>query len=188
MKVLLTLFLLLMQFGIARAQPPADPAQYQAGVFGDESRAVSCVSGPPGADFQEEVWAWMPGDPGLAYVTLRFTHPPQIDTSARPIFHDLVTRVIVTEFADGTSEWNLVMTGCPIGWINLFSRRCVILEETPCRIGIRGMHSMMRDCGFILHQPVEVLGELMVNEPGCETVPGGSRAWGALKASYLGNR
>lgn len=173
---------LLMAVG-ALAQEPPRADLFHAGVWGDDARTVTCVRGGAGGAFEQVVWAWVPDERGLSYITLRFDFPANLDLDARPVFNELVTDVIISGYSDGTSEWNMIFGGCPSGWVKVFSQECVLLDGERSRIGIRGIHSMMRDCDFVLND-LEVLNELTVNDPGCGTVPAGLTAWGRLKAGY----
>ena len=170
--------------GVAWAQPPPDPELFWVGTFGDDDRTVTCVSGQPGATFPLALWAWVPDDLGLAYLTLRFDFPDNLDLSAHAAFHPLISNVIITEYAGGTSEWNLVFGGCPSGWIRVFEQPCVLLDDQPGQITILEAHSMMRECSrFILHE-LAVLNNLGLNDPDCATVPIRPTGWGAVKARY----
>lgn len=163
---------------------PAHATLLQVGVYADEARTIDCVDGPLGGSFEQTVWAWVPRDRGLIYVTLRFDFPDGLDRSARPVFHESIDDLIVTDYADGTTEWNMILDGsCPGGWVQLFRQRCVIESTQRMRIGIRGQHSMIRACDFVL-EDVVVVSELEVNDPACETVPRASEQWGALKGRF----
>jgi hypothetical protein len=59
----------------------------------------------------------------------------------------------------------------------------VLLDEQLSQIGIRGVHSMVRDCTFVLNDVI-VLNELTVNDPDCPTVPTAGNTWGRLKIMY----
>jgi len=126
---------------------------------------------------------WVPDDLGLSYITFRFDFPANVDLSGPRTFHPDVLDVIVTDFADGTQEWNLLMTGCHSGWVWAFTQECVILDEVPSRIGIRANRCWMRDCDFVLNEP-GLLGEIAVNDPECDGVPAAGSTWGGVKGLF----
>ncbi len=181
MKIIFMIALLFAGFGSASA------TDIQVGIFGDVGgeidREITCVSGSPGARFEQVAWVRMPDELGLAYVTIRFSFPANLDLSSRPVFHDQVSNVIFTDFVDGTSEWNMVFAGCPSGWVKVFSQECVLLDEQPSRIGILGIRSMVRDCDFVLND-VTVLNEIEINDPECTTVSTAAVTWGGIKSIF----
>ncbi len=186
MKMILMIqMILLLAVGcdIALGQEPLSSNLPQVGGYGDDARAVTCVSGTAGASFEHVVWAWMPGDLGLAYLTLRFDFPANLDLTSYPVFNDLVMDVIYTDYPGGTVEWNMIFGGCPSGWVKVFSQECVLLDGELSRIGIQAAHSMLRDCNFVLND-VYVLNELVVNDPDCPTVQGTATVWGEVKSLY----
>jgi hypothetical protein len=165
------------------AQDPPHPDRFAAGLYADDARAVTCVTGTAGAAFSQVLWAWAPPDLGLRYLTLRFAFPANLEHAGRPVFHDQVTDVIITDYVDGTVEWNLVFTDCPSGWIRVFVQECVLLDDQPARIGIHAADSMARDCTFALND-LDVLNELLLNDPGCPTVPAATVSWGGLAVRF----
>ena len=169
------------------AQPPLNPDLFQVGVYADAARTVTCVAGAPGALFEQSLWAWVPQDLGLVYITIRFDFPANLDLTSRPVFNDLVSMVIYTDYPHDTVEWNMVLTGCPSGWVRIFTQECELLDEEPSRIGVLADHSMMRDCTFVLNDIV-VLNELTVNDPGCTEVPVEGVSWGGVKSLYRASR
>ena len=175
--------LLFAGLGGASAAAPLSVDNFTVGIYGDDARAVTCVSGPPGSVFEQVVWAWVPDDLGLAYITLRFEFPENLDLSRRPVFHDLVTNVIYTDYSGGTVEWNMIFDECPSGWIKVFSQEFVLLDEQLSRIGILGANSMLRDCTFVLNDVI-VLNELAVNDPDCPTVSAVTTTWSGVKSLY----
>ena len=177
------ILLALIWYAGAFAQEPPRPDLFHAGVWGDDARTVTCVSGQAGGAFEQVVWAWVPDDLGLSYITLRFDLPLNLDLSARAVYNDLVVDVIISDYSDGTVEWNMLFSGCPSGWVRVFSQECVLLDGEPSLIGIHGVHSMMRDCTFVLNDLV-VLNELVVNDPDCATVPAFATPWGSVKILY----
>ena len=183
MKTIILIVLVITAFGSASAAEPLSVDKFTVGVYGDDARAVTCVSGPPGSTFEQVVWAWVPDELGLAYITLRFEFPVNLDLGRRPVFHDLVTDVIFTDYSEGTVEWNIIFDECPSGWIKVFSQEFVLLDEQLCRIGIRGANSMLRDCTFVLNDVI-VLNELIVNDPDCPVVPAVTTTWGGIKSTY----
>ena len=183
MKTMTMIVLLLAGIGRTSAAEPPDLTMFAVGVFGDDAREVTCVAGSLGDIFEQVVWAWVPDQLGLAYITLRFDFPDNLDLSRRPVFHDLVTNVIFTDFTDDTVEWNMLFDECPSGWVRVFSQEFVLLDEQLSRIGIRGVHSMVRDCTFVLND-VTVLNELTVNDPECPTVPTVTTTWSGIKSMY----
>ena len=90
MKIIFMIAILFAGFGKASAP------DIQVGIFGDVGgeidREITCVSGLPGATFDQVVWVRVPDDLGLAYVTIS------------PVFHDQDSKVIFTDFVDGTSD------------------------------------------------------------------------------------
>jgi hypothetical protein len=170
-------------WSVASAQPPPHPGTFYAGIYADIERTVRCVEGAPGTTFEQHVWAWVPEGAGLAYITLRFDFPPNLDLTARPTFHDLMIELIITDYADGTVEWNMLFGDCPSGWLEVFTQTCMIVDENRAVIRIAGEYSMMRDCGFILHE-LEVLSDLRVNDPDCEQTPTWTVSWGRIKALF----
>lgn len=179
-------FLLVSFLGASGSDPPAGSRSaggFLVGIYGDENRAVTCVTGSAGAAFQQVAWAYVPNELGLAYITLRFNFPANVDLSARPVFHDLVAQVITTDFADGTVEWSMLFGDCPSGWIKVFSQECVLLDDLPSGIQILGDRSMMRDCPFILHD-VDVVNQLVLNDPDCPNVSSETSTWGCLKSVF----
>ena len=183
MMTISMILLLLTGLSSASAAEPMSVDKFTVGVYGDDTRSVTCVSGSPGSIFQQVVWAWVPDELGLAYITLRFEFPVNLDLSRRPVFHDLVTDVIFTDYSEGTVEWNMIFDECPSGWIKVFSQEFVLLDEQLSRIGIRGADSMARDCTFVLND-VTVLNELIVNDPDCPVVPAVTATWGGIKSTY----
>ena len=181
MKAIIMIALLLAGFG------RASDTDIQVGIFGDVGggidREITCVSGPPGATFEQVAWVRIPDELGLVYLTLRFSFPANLDLSSRPDFHDQVSKVIFTDFVDGTSEWNMVFAGCPSGWIKVFSQECVLLDAQPSMIGILGVRSMVRDCTFVLND-VTVLNEIEINDPECTTVFAATATWGGIKSIF----
>ncbi|MEN8005869.1 MAG: hypothetical protein ABFS42_02595 [Candidatus Krumholzibacteriota bacterium] len=166
----------------------ATATEIQVGVFvglgGEPDRTITCVSGPPGATFEQVAWAWIPEELGLAYVTLRFVFPTNLDLTSRPVFHAQVSEVIFTEFVDGTSEWNMIFDGCPSGWVRIFTQECVLLDTQPSRIGIVGVRSMVRDCTTFVLNDVAVLNEIEVNDPACAVVSAETVTWGGIKSIF----
>lgn len=162
---------------------PRSVGGFLVGIYGDENRSITCMTGSSGGIFQQVAWTYVPNELGLAYLTLRFDFPANVDLSARPVFNDLVNQVIITDFADGTVEWNLLFEGCPSGWVQVFSQECVLLDDLSSRIQILGDRSMVRDCTFVLND-VDVVNELLLNDPDCPNVPSATSIWGHLKSGY----
>ena len=165
------------------ATAPARAEAYRVGIYGDGDREVSCVSGSVGDSFEQVVWAFVPDDAGLVYLTLRLDFPENISLARNAIFHDQVFDVIYTDFAGGTVEWNLFLRECPSGWIEVYRHEFTLLDEESSRIRILGAHSWIRDCGFMLNQ-VETTSALGVNEANCGTVPTVATDWGVLKTHF----
>ncbi len=180
---LLGLVLVIAGAGPAFAQQPLDPELFQVGVYADDARAIICVAGSPGAVFEQSLWAWVPQDLGLAYITIRFSFPTNLDLTSRPVFHDLVSNVIYSDYVGNTVEWNMLLNECPSGWVQIFTQECTLLDGEPSHIGILADDSMMRDCDFVLND-IRVLNELTVNEPGCATVSVEGVSWGWVKGFY----
>lgn len=183
MRTTILAWLLWLGVGAADGGAPARSSPLQVGLYGDDARAVACVTGPAGTVLRQVAWAWVPDDLGLAYVTLRLDVPPNLEPRGHPAFDAAVTRWIVADYPDGTVEWTLLFAGCPSGWIRLWTREFAPLDNLPARFGIRAEHSMIRDCAFVLNE-VEVLNELSVNDPRCGLAPADGRTWGVLKRRY----
>ncbi len=181
--LLLALWLVTSAAGPASGQPPLNPDLFQAGVYADDARTLNCITGSAGDRFDQVIWAWVPDSRGLAYITLRLELPANLDLSARPRFNELVGDVIITEYNNGTSEWNMLLEECPSGWVRVFSQECVLLDDQPARIGIQAEHSMMRDCTFFLND-LAVLAELSLNDPGCEVLSRTSISWSSVKSIF----
>lgn len=177
------LAVLVFVFGTTVAQEPLNPGFFQVGEYADESRTLTCISGSQGDVFSRFFWAWVPADLGLAYITLRFNFPDNIDLSNRPVFHENIGEVIITEFTGGTIEWNMLVANCPSGWIKIFTQEVELLNAEPSTIEILGENSMMRDCTFILND-VAILNELVLNDQNCSTVPVAKTAWCRVKSFY----
>ncbi len=179
--VLITLLVLVVS-GVSAAEPVRIES-FPVGIYGDDARAVTCVAGPPGTVFQQVAWVYVPDDLGLAYVTLRFDFPTNVDLTSRPVFHDLVNNVVFTDFVDGTVEWNMLFDDCPSGWIKIFTQDCVILDDEMSLIRVVGNHSLVRDCTFVLND-VNVLNQLSINDPDCQNVAAIPTGWGGVKCRY----
>ena len=102
---------------------------------------------------------------------------------AQPVFNNLVTEVIYTEYPDGSVEWNMVLTGCPGGFIRLFAHRIEVLDTAPARVGIRGADSWIRGCDFELRR-VDTTNDLRINGPECSGVAITPGSWSRIKARY----
>ena len=183
MRFAVAIMVLLLAPGLASAQPPPNPYIFCVGIYADATRTLECVDGPAGTVFERHAWAWIPEGEELAYITLRFDVPENLDLSARPSFHELVIELIITEFGDHDIEWNMLMVDCPSGWIEVFTQTCVIVDDQPATARIAAEHSMMRSCEFVLHD-LEVLNDLGVNDPGCSQTPTDAATWGAVKKLY----
>jgi len=167
----------------ARAQEPLNPHLFQIGGYANEARSIYCVSGPAGTIFEQYIWAWVPENFGLAYITIRFNFPANLDLSSHPIFNDLVTDVIYTDYPEGTVEWNMIIADCPSGWVKIFTQEYQMSDEEAAQISILGEFSMMRDCTFILNDVV-VMNELLLNDPACPTVPVVDLSWDCFKSYF----
>ena len=183
MNKVILLILVLASAGNTPAQEPLDPDLFQAGIFGDLDRTVTCVSGQAGDSFRQYFWAWVPDDLGLAYITLRLEIPDNLDLSVRPTFHPLVTDFILTHYPDGTQEWNMVFSDCPSGWVQVLDQPCVFFDDQPGEINILADHSMMRDCHFVLND-LTVLNNLHLNDPDCDFVQTSVISWGRAKSMF----
>ena len=183
MARLVLAFLLAAFPGTVSAAGEPGMASFPVGVYGDDARLVTCVTGPPGTTFHQMAWVNVPNDLGLGYITLRFDLPANVDLTTRPVFHDLVSYVVFTDFADGSVEWNMLFEDCPSGWIRVYSQECTILDDEFSRIGIRGDVSLARDCDFVLND-VRVLNQLTINDPDCPPLAAEPVGWGGLKCTY----
>lgn len=183
MKIFMVITLLVVALSCMSGSVSGQSDFFEVGVYGDDERGVTCVVGEPGETFHQMVWAWVPDDLGLAYITLRFHFPTNLDLSRRPVFNDLVSDVIFSDYVAGTVEWNMIFTGCPSGWVKVFSQECVLLDSQPGRIEIQAAHSMARDCQFVLND-VTILNELTVNDPACAMVSTPTTPWSVVKMMY----
>lgn len=169
--------------GTAHAQPPANPSLFQLGIWADDPRHSNCVEVPPGGNFMIHAWGWVPDDLGLGYITYRFDFPDNVTLVGAPELPREISDLIVTDFADGTQEWNLLVTGCPSGWVKVFSQECQAVDDQPARIDIVEDPCWMRDCTFVLNT-VRVLGVVGVNDPECGGVAVSGATWGRVKAVF----
>ena len=176
------MLLLVLRVGPAAARPLANYT-FLVALYADQSRSVTCVSGPPGTFFEQVAWVFVPNELGLAYVTFRFDFPENLDRTRRPVFNDLVLDTVFTDFPDGTVEWNMLFGGCPSGWIQVFSQECVILDSQISRIRIVGDRSLARDCNFALNG-VFAISDLSLNDPECQQVSTVPMIWSSLKSMY----
>jgi hypothetical protein len=165
------------------AQPPPDPSAFYAGIYADSARSADCFKGQAGTNFDQFVWAWVPEELGVTYLTYRFVFPANLDLTRRPIFNDLVSRLIIVDFGHGGIEWTVFFDGCPTGWILVFRQTCTILDDTESEIRITEKYSLSRDCDFVLGG-LGVLNNLSINEPGCSFTPTRTSTWGAIKSYY----
>jgi hypothetical protein len=178
------LVLLAAALAVGSPAPPSAAAEvFRVGLYGGAGRDTVCVDADEGTVFEYSAWVQVPNDRGLRYVTLRLDLPDQLDFTTRPVFHDLVTDVIFTDFPDGTTEWNVLFTDCPSGWIRIYTQEVAVLEGGFSLIELVGDRSLARDCGFVLNG-VEVANELAVNDPSCEVVTAAKTGWGSFKARY----
>lgn len=168
---------------ITFAQPPEDPSLFQLGIWADDTRSSGCVEVPPGGNFTIHAWGWVPDDLGLGYITYRFDFPENVTLVGAPSLSRDVTDLIVTDFADGTQEWNLLVTGCPSGWVKVFSQECQAADDQPAVIDVVEDPCWMRDCTFVLNK-VRVLGVVGVNDPACGGVANSGATWGGVKAVF----
>jgi hypothetical protein len=183
MKSAMLILTVTLLCGTLSAQAPPRPDEFFAGIYADGSREMDCISGPAGASFDIFAIGWVPLEAGLNYVTLRIDFPANIELSGRPALNDLITELIVIDYDDGTSEWTMLFSQCPSGWIELFSQKTVILDPSGSDVTIVGDDSMIRDCDFILNG-LGVLGGLAVNDPACEFVSVENTGWGAVKSIF----
>ncbi len=165
------------------AQPPPDPAIFQAGVYADSARTLECVGGPAGTNFRQYVWAWSPTGAGATYLTIRFRFPENVGFLERPVLNGLVTNLIITDYGPGGVEWNFILSGCPTGWILLFGQDCTILDGDASEIGVSGEFSLARNCDFEL-EGISVLNNLRVDTEACTPTPVERSTWGAIKDMY----
>jgi hypothetical protein len=128
-------------------------------------------------------YGWVPGDLGLNYITFRFDFPPGVSLVGSPALHRDAIDLIVTDFADGTQEWNVLVGGCHSGWVRVFAQDCLVQDAQPAWIGIVRNRCWMRDCDFTLNE-VGLLGEIGINDPGCGGVPAAASAWGTVKGLF----
>ena len=54
----------------------------QLGIYGDDDRNISCVTGSAGDSFEQVAWVRIPDGLGLAYVAYRFEFPANIYLSS----------------------------------------------------------------------------------------------------------
>lgn len=165
------------------AQLPPNPDHHYAGVYADQTRLYDCISGPAGSGFEQFVWAWIPYDSGLSYITLRFLFPSNVDLSRRPVFNDLMTQLEVVDYGTGGSEWTVLFAGCPSGWVWIFSQECTFLDTVESSVSITEAFSLARNCLFEIHD-IHLLNNLSLNDPGCAFVSVRESTWGAIKSIY----
>lgn len=178
MKILVFLVAILIADGaLVRAQ------DFQVGIYADEIREITCVTGQADQAFEEIIWAWVPPELELAYLTLRFRHEGNLDLSSHPEWNPDITQVIITDYPEETVEWNLIFANCPAGWVRVFSQTCILLDDQPGQLAILPEHSLARDCFFELH-PVQNLNDLLLNDPECTDVRPNPLSLGSLKACY----
>lgn len=162
---------------------PARAQTHLVAGYADAARSSGCAEAAPGTFVTHHGFAWVPEDQGMAYVTFRLEVPPNLAPRGAPRTGAAVSDLIVTPFADGSWEWNLLVTGCPPGWVAAFAQDYEVLDAQPAELGIRAAGSMLRDCTFVLND-VAVVSRLAVNLPGCGDVSAGPVTWGCLKARY----
>ena len=167
----------------ARADIPDDPSLFQLGIWAHDARTSNCVEVPPGGNFTIHAWGWVPDDLGLGYITFRLDFPVNVSLVGAPELPREVSDLIVTDFADGTQEWNLLVTGCPSGWVKVFSQECQAVDDQPATIDIVEDPCWMRDCTFVLNT-VRVLGGVGIYDPGCGGVAVEATRWGSAKTVY----
>jgi hypothetical protein len=165
------------------AQPPSNPDIFQTGVFADSARTVDCVGGPPGTDFRQYLWAWVPPSAGANYLTIRVRFPDSVGLNGRPVPNALVTELIITDYESGGVEWNFILAGCPTGWILLAWQDCIILAGDTSEIVISDEFSLARNCAFVI-EGIGVLGNLRVGTGTCTPLPVAHSTWGAIKQMY----
>lgn len=158
-------------------------SDFEVGVFADTEHTLSCLPFGGPAERQMVLWAHLPPDEGLAYVTVRFRFPDNLRFSHPPELHPAARFFIETPFPGGSEEWNIVFDGCPGDWVPVLARAFELLDGEPSVITIAAEHSMLRDCDFTLND-VLVISELSLNDPECQEVSAAPRTWGGLKARY----
>jgi hypothetical protein len=178
----MVIFLLILTGGPATVQS-LDNSNFLVGLYADEARSIACVTGGPGTVFEQVAWVYVPNELGLAYVTFRFDFPENLDRTRRPVFNELVSHTIFTDFPDGTVEWNMLFDDCPSGWIQVFSQECVLLDSQLSWIEIVGALSLARDCDFILNG-VHAISDLSLNDPECPQVSAVAMTWSSMKTMY----
>ncbi|MFT5232504.1 MAG: hypothetical protein ACI9UK_000384 [Candidatus Krumholzibacteriia bacterium] len=171
-------------FSLAFAVPAFAQTEFQVGLYADDARSITCVTGSAGDQFEQILWAYVPEDLALTYLTVRFRFPENLDLSARPNFNDQIGTVLYTDYVMNTVEWNMIFSGCPTGWVKVFSQPCVLQNSQPARIEILGQNSLTRDCAFFELNDLVVLNELEVNNPECTAVSARPHRWGTVKAAY----
>lgn len=156
---------------------------FQLGVWADDTRTSGCVEVPPGGTFTLHGWCFVSDELGLGYATYRFLFPANIEPVGPPSLPREVVDLIVTDFADGTREWNVVVSGCPPDWVKVFAQEFRVLDDRPAFIDIVEDRCWLRDCTFVLNK-VTVVGEVGVNDPECGGVPVEAASWGAAKTAF----
>jgi hypothetical protein len=74
-------------------------------------------------------WVWVPDDLGLGYITYRFDFPPNVSLTCLPVVPHEVLELIVTDFPDGTVEWNFIFSNCESGWVRIFTQEGEVQGE-----------------------------------------------------------
>jgi hypothetical protein len=168
---------------VVPAQVPPDPGLYAAGVYADYFRFAGCINGPAGSGFEHYVWAWVPNDSGLNYLTLRLAFPDNIDLSRKPVFNDDIIHLEVLDFGAGEIEWTALFDQCPVGWVWICRQECIFMDSETSSIMIIEQYSLARNCQFVIHD-IYVLNNLEINDPNCTFVSHGVSSWGAIKRLY----
>ena len=152
------------------------------GLWADPARTAVCVTVAPGELFTWEAFAAPAAGQGLAYATFRLRIPPTVTLVGRPRLTAAASELIATPFADGTLEWNVIVTGCPADWTHVFSQDARVAGPDPAVLEIVAGDSLVRDCRFVL-EGIEVAAVVRVNDPGCPVGAPGP-CWGTLKSRF----
>lgn len=178
--VLMLLIVVSLPVRESSAQLPPDPDLFYSGVWADEARSLRYACSGTDTIIEICVWAWVPFDEGLNYITLRMIYPPAIFEGSRPVFGEFFSELIVVDYGSGGKEWTLIFDQCPSQWVLVFMQPAAFSGVEETSISITGNHSLARDCGFVLRD-MNVLNNLSINGPSCDIVSTDDATWGAVK-------
>jgi hypothetical protein len=180
--IFLTILLTVISLSICEssAQLPINQDLLYSGVWADESRSSGTTCSESDTIIDIFIWAWVPQDAGLNYITLRMIYPPGIFEGSRPEFNEFFSELIIVDYGSGGKEWTLLFNQCPSQWVLLFRQAVTVSGTGEISISITGEHSLARDCDFVL-QNMNVLNNMSINGPSCDVVSTDQATWGTIK-------